>query len=112
MIEIASEGLLWIAGILTLIGTAGMLRFPDFYTRTHAATMVSVGGFTVALTGIALLNLFDIYFSKILMVLAVNLVTNPTSTHALADAAYDIGIKPVLLVKDDLAKSLRRKVSA
>lgn len=107
MIELLSEALLWFGGMLVLIGTLGILRFPDFYTRTHAATVVSVGGFTISLLGIAVLNLFDIFFIKIMIVLVVNLITNPTSTHALADSAYKIGIKPARLVRDDLAQ--RRK---
>jgi multicomponent Na+:H+ antiporter subunit G len=102
MIDIAAEGLIWFAGIVTLIGTLGMLRFPDFYTRAHAATMVSIGGFTLALLGIGMQNLFGIYFTKIVLVLVVNLITNPTATHALADAAYDVGLKPYKLVRDDL----------
>ena len=103
MIELVSEGLLWFAGILTLIGAVGMLRFPDFYTRTHAATMVSVGGFSVAMIALILQNLFSVYFFKILIVFFTNLLVNPTATHALADAAYDLGIKPAGLVRDDLS---------
>ena len=102
MIEIASEILLWFAGAVILVGTLGILRFPDFYTRCHAATMVSVGGFTLALAGIALYNP-GIYLFKVIMILAVNLVTNPTATHALADSAYGLGIRPARLVRNDLA---------
>ena len=36
------------------------------------------------------------------MVLFINLLTNPTATHALADAAYRLGIKPHGLVRNDL----------
>jgi multicomponent Na+:H+ antiporter subunit G len=103
MIGIASESLLWISGILALIGTAGILRFPDFYTRCHAATIVSIGGFTLALVAIAINNPFGIYSIKIFMVIAVNLMANPTTTHALADSAYKIGIKPAHMVRDDLS---------
>ena len=67
MIELVSEGLLWLGGIVTLIGALGMLRFPDFYTRAHAATMITVGGFTLALMALALQNLFGVYFFKIIM---------------------------------------------
>ena len=103
MIGLASGALLWLAGAVTLVGTLGILRFPDFYTRCHAATMVSVGGFTLALAGIALYNPIGIYLSKVLLILAVNLVTNPTATHALADSAYSLGIRPARLVRDELA---------
>lgn len=105
MIGIASGILLWLAGAVTLVGTLGILRFPDFYTRCHAATMVSVGGFSLALVGIALYSPIGIYSLKVVLVLAVNLVTNPTATHALADSAYSLGIRPARLVKNDLASS-------
>lgn len=105
MIELISEALLWFGGILILIGTLGLLRFPDFYTRTHAATVVSAGGFTISLFGIAIINPFGIYSIKILMVLIVNLITNPTATHALADSAYKLGLKPAKLARNDLMAS-------
>jgi multicomponent Na+:H+ antiporter subunit G len=103
MMGLASEALLWLAGAVTLVGALGILRFPDFYTRCHAATMVSVGGFTLALAGMALMSPAWIYLVKVFIVAAVNLVTNPTATHALADSAYSLGIRPAGLVRNDLA---------
>ncbi len=106
MIELISQALLWFGGALVLIGAAGMLRFPDFYTRSHAATVISVGGFSFALIGIAIQNPLGVYSIKILMVLAVNFITSPTATHALADSTYKLGNMPVKLVRNDL--SVRR----
>jgi multicomponent Na+:H+ antiporter subunit G len=102
MIGIASGALLWLAGIITLIGALGILRFPDFYTRCHAATMVSIGGFSLALAGIALQNPLGVHSLKILLLVLVNLVANPTATHALADSAYSLGIRPARAVRDEL----------
>lgn len=102
MIELISEVLLWFAGIVTLIGAIGMLRFPDFYTRCHAATMVTIGGFSLALIALMLQNLFNVYFFKIFIVLFANFLVNPTATHALADAAYRVGVHPFGLVRNDL----------
>lgn len=103
MIGIASWVLLWLGGIVALIGSVGLLRFPDFYTRCHAATMTSVGGFTLALLGIALHNPAGVNILKVVFVVLINLLTNPTATHALADAAYGLGIRPVGLVVNDMA---------
>jgi multicomponent Na+:H+ antiporter subunit G len=110
MIEIA-EAFLWLGGIVTLIGTLGLLRFPDFYTRTHAATLVAVGGFTLALTGLALYNPLGANFFKIILILAINFITNPTATHALADSAYRLGIRPVKLVKNDMSSGRPKGIS-
>ena len=101
MIDFVSEAILWFAGILTLIGAVGMLRFPDFYTRCHAATMITIGGFSLALFALILQNLFDVYFFKILIVFFTNLLVNPAATHALADAAHRLGIKPARLIRND-----------
>ncbi len=110
MIGIASGAILWLAGAVTLVGALGMLRFPDFYTRCHAATMVSVGGFSLALIGIALQATTWVFPAKILVIFAVNLAVNPTATHALADAAYAMGIKPAGLVKNELGRGRARGV--
>ena len=34
-------------GLLCLIGTVGVLRFPDFYTRLHAASITDTSGATL-----------------------------------------------------------------
>ncbi len=102
MMELASEALLWLAGIVTLIGAVGMLRFPDFYTRVHAATIVSIGGFSLALFALLISHPLEVYGFKLLLVLFSNFLTNPTGTHALADAAYRMGRQPAKLVRNDL----------
>jgi multicomponent Na+:H+ antiporter subunit G len=108
MIEQISEGLLWAGGILAVIGAIGMLRFPDFYTRSHAATVITSGGFVLALFGILAASRLDVYFFKIMIVLIASLVTNPTATHALADAAYSLGIKPAKLAGDESGMAWRK----
>ena len=96
MIEIISEVILYIGGIFSVIGAIGMLRFPDFYTRSHASTMINVGGVTLALFGLLIAQAFQmsIYTWKILFIIALLLLVNPTNTYALANAAYKTGIKP------------------
>lgn len=111
MIEIAAEGLLWLGGIVTLIGTLGLLRFPDFYTRAHAATVVAVGGFSLALIGLALFNPLNANFFKILLIMAINFIANPTATHALADSAYRLGIRPTKLVRNEMSTASPKDVS-
>ena len=102
MLDLISSLLLWIGGFITLIGAIGMLRFPDFYTRAHAATVVTIGGFSLSLMGILIVTPLSIYFTKTLLIFAMNLLTNPTGTHALADSAYRLGIMPKQLAKNDL----------
>lgn len=105
MIEIIVQILLWISGIFTVIGALGLFRFPDFYTRSHAATVVSVGGVCLALFALMLSVWFSAFSIKVLAVIILNLVVGPTATHAIADSAYDRGVRPKVLVKNELGGS-------
>jgi multicomponent Na+:H+ antiporter subunit G len=93
---------LYISGIFAIIGSLGLIRFPDFYTRTHAATMISVGSISLGLLALILSAGWGVYSLKIFIVIVFNLFTNPTATHAIAEKAYKMGIKPKNLVKDEM----------
>ncbi len=102
-----SEILLSISALFAIIGAIGFFRFPDFYTRIHAATMVTVGGACLALASQALYThthpvLGPDYTIKILLIITFILITNPTGSHALANAAHNTGIRPKKLVKNDM----------
>ena len=98
-----SEILLTIAGIWAVIGAIGLFRFPDFYTRSHAATMISVGGVMFALFVLMFGGeLFGVYFFKILVVLIMSLLTGPTAAHAIANKAYMVGVKPERLGRNEM----------
>lgn len=109
MLDIIGQLILWLGGIVVLIGSIGLLRFPDFYTRSHAATVATVGGFSLSLIGIALLSPIGSTFFKVLLILIVNLFTNPTITHALADSAHRVGIYPLKAARDDLNSGRKKK---
>lgn len=100
-------------GLIFFLGTAvGMVRFPDFYTRMHAAgkgdtlsTMLMLGGF-------GLITMEDLSVGswllliKILAVILFIYLTTPTSSHALMRAAFEDDEMPI--TEDDLKKSKRR----
>jgi len=79
-----------------LAGTVGVIRLPDFYTRLHAAGMTDTLGAELIL--FALLLQADSWqmVAKILLVAFFLFVTSPTATHAVAQAAYRAGLKPLL----------------
>lgn len=77
-----------------LLGSIGVLRLPDFFSRTHAASKVDTVGIVVVVTGIAALEGFTLTAGKVLLAALFILLTNPVSTHALARAALHKGIKP------------------
>ena len=76
------------AGVFFLLmGAIGLLRFPDFYTRMHAAGKSDTLGSLLVLTGLAFYEGFDITAVKILLIALFIFVTSPTVTHAMARAA-------------------------
>lgn len=90
-----------VLGVLLFgVGVLGVLRFPDFYTRMHAASKCDTLGSILLLLGLALFNLQEFTFAnvlvslKILSILAFVFVASPTATHALTEAALVVGVEP------------------
>lgn len=90
-----------IAGLLFFaIGTIGILRFPDFFTRAHAAGKCDSLAAILVFLGIAAFNLSDLSLAtvlvsiKILFIAVFVFVASPTATHAITEAALLIGVKP------------------
>ncbi|MCB1043604.1 MAG: monovalent cation/H(+) antiporter subunit G [Acidobacteria bacterium] len=88
-------------GIVFFFGaTVGLLRFPDFYSRVHAAGKGDTLSSMLMLFGLGVLVLEDghaadiLVFIKIMMICVFVFLTSPTTTHALTDAGYAAGVKP------------------
>lgn len=77
-------------------GTLGVLRLPDFYTRIHAAGMTDTLGAEMILLGLIIQSGFSLMTVKLLFVAFFLLLTGPTATHAVANAAHHAGLKPQL----------------
>lgn len=80
--------------VLMIIGSVGLLRLPDFFARTHAASKVDTVGIVVALIGISFLGGGWIDSGKVLVAALLIMITNPVAAHMLARAAYRSGLKP------------------
>jgi len=79
-----------------LAGTLGVLRLPDFYTRIHAAGMTDTLGAEMIILGLIIQSGFSQLSLKLLFVAFLMLLTGPTATHAVANAAHKMGLKPKL----------------
>lgn len=96
-----------IAGTLfSVVGTMGLVRLPDVYTRLHATGKVGV--FAVALLAIAAVLLTDLGWGRGLILAFVMLVVGPATSHAIGSAAYRFGI-PLheMSVRDDLERDIK-----
>lgn len=79
--------------VFLLVSCVGLLRLPDFYTRAHAVGKAETLGSILILVGLAVYNGAALSSLKLLLILAIIAVTNPTATHALTRAAMRSGLK-------------------
>lgn len=89
-----------IAGLFfVLVGTIGLLRFPDFYTRMHATGKCDTLGEGLMLVGLMVYQGFDLISVKMLFLVIFIFVANPVATHAIARRAYKVGLEAWRLEK-------------
>ncbi|GAA4343116.1 monovalent cation/H(+) antiporter subunit G [Kangiella taiwanensis] len=97
-----SWGLLVLGGFICVSGAIGMHRFPDFFSRMHAASVTDTLGGTLILLGLMLqIEGQYLVLVKLVLVLLFILITSPTGSHALAKAALHGGLRPKLGNKQD-----------
>ena len=75
-------------GLVFFLGTTiGLLRFPDFYTRMHAAGKGDTLSTVMILIGCICLVPMDLLLAiKILLIINFIFIGSPTATHAMMDA--------------------------
>lgn len=75
-------------GIFAIITVIGLIRFPDVYTRIHAAAVVLTISAVFLTFGIAI-YVWEFFLSlKILLISLFFLIANPMATHSIAKASY------------------------
>lgn len=94
IVEVLSWILLISGGAFVFIGGVGALRMPDFYTRLHAASLTDSLGTILVLSGVALQAGLSLATLKLLSILVFLMLTSPTATYALANAARFAGLLP------------------
>ncbi len=88
----------------SVIGIVGYIRLPDVYTRLHATGKVSTFG--VVLLFIASALVIPLGWAKAILLIALVLIAGPVVSHAIASAAYRIGLPMKHVVRDDLAEKM------
>ena len=88
-------------GIFIVISTVGMLRFREFYTRLHAASIADTLGAMLIVAGLIMQAGFTLITVKLLLILFFVLFTTPTAAHALAKAAMHGNLRPGPDCKDE-----------
>jgi len=104
---VALEALSWIAVVtglfFMLVGTIGILRMPDIYTRLHAAGMTDTMGAGFLLLGMSVQTVIGMMqgetswwtvLVRLVLIYAFLLFTSPIAGHAVARAGLAGGIEP------------------
>ncbi len=90
--RLLADILLLTGAAFTLLGALGLLRMPDVYNRIQAGTKAVTLGALCLLLGVALLN--PAWWSKLLVIAVMILVTNPLGSSTIARALLMAGVKP------------------
>ena len=77
-----------------LIGSIGLVRLPDMFTRSHATGVTETLATYLLILGMALQAGLSLVTVKLIVIALFMFFASPTSTHALTRAALDGGMKP------------------
>jgi multicomponent Na+:H+ antiporter subunit G len=83
-----------------LVGSVGLVRLPDFYSRAHATGKSDTLGIILTTLGLIVHEGLTLNSVKLALLLVFVGLTSPTGTHALTRAAFRSGLKP-WFAKDD-----------
>ncbi len=104
-IDILSWAMVLAGSFFVIIGAIGILRFPDFWSRLHAASVTESAGMILLLIGMALQAGWTLIAFKLGAIGIFILITGPTSTHAVANAALVSGLRPPKLPQTQSQKA-------
>lgn len=104
--------LILMGGIISIISALGIIRFPDVFTRSHAATKSSTLGVLLSLTGAFMYIWLTDHFISVRLILGILFVfiTAPVSGHLIIRAAYRANVQMTEdTVEDELKTVLDNK---
>lgn len=99
--DIAAWALILGGSFFVIVGSIGLVRLPEVYSRVHSAGTVDTVGTGLFLIGLMLYGGLTIVTVKLLLILAFIFFTSPTATNALGNAMHSSGLKPLLADEED-----------
>ncbi len=94
VLDILSWIMLIAGAFFVMTGSIGLVRMPDFFSRTHPAGLIDTLGAVLTIGGLLLQSDEFAVSIKLVLILVFLFLTSPTAAHALAQAALVSGIKP------------------
>jgi multicomponent Na+:H+ antiporter subunit G len=94
MSELLTVALLLAGACFFLAGTAGLLRFPDVYTRLHALTKADNVGLGLIATGLSLQAESWFVVAKLALIWILVMLASASTSHLVARSAWQRGVRP------------------
>ena len=108
VLDVAGAVLLLAGVALFVVAGAGLVRFPDVFSRMHAATKPATLGLLLVVLGACLSVDSASDRAKLLLVAAFQFVTAPVAAHMVGRAAYQARVGALdELVVDELGPAAR-----
>ena len=101
VVDLVSWALILGGSVFAIIGGVGMIRLPDVYARMHGASLTDTLGAGLIVAGLAVQAGFTLVTVKLILIMIFLIFTSPTSTYALANAAFTRGLQPMLGKPED-----------
>tara|TARA_Y100000746_G_C15369589_1_gene393585 strand:- start:421 stop:744 length:324 start_codon:yes stop_codon:yes gene_type:complete len=84
-----------------ITGAYGAYKAPGFWSRLQSVSLIESLGAFLVLIGLGLQSGFTFITIKIVIIGIFLFITGPTSTHALANAAFSSGVRPEQKLESD-----------
>jgi multicomponent Na+:H+ antiporter subunit G len=72
-----------------------LIKLPDVYCRIHAVGMIDTAGASFIILGMIIHQGFSLVSFKLALIGVFLFFTSPIATHAVAQVAHKMGVKPV-----------------
>ena len=92
--EIAVLALVVGGVFFAVVAAVGLVRLPDVYARAHSTSKSETLGAVLTLGAVAVTYRIGVNTLKVVLLLLVMFMTNPTAAHAITRAANELGIEP------------------
>lgn len=92
--DIITVIMICLGAFFLFVGGVGVVRLPDFYTRSHAISKSDTLGMMLVLAGLAVYEGLNINSFKLVIAIIFVAIANPTGIHALARAGFKYGLRP------------------
>lgn len=114
IIKLVAALIILFSSIISVVSAIGIIRFPDIYSRAHAATKTTTLAVLITLTGTFIYILVNESYMSIRLILGIIFVflTAPVSGHLVLRSAYRANVKmSPTTAHDELKKAFQKENS-